>query len=101
MCRLTLPALSIELQQPTWEESSVNATTQVLCSFALTFGVPSAFAGWELWRLGPTRWRPPPGEDGLPDPAPLSDAGVSPRIQKPLPDCLIPRAVPARVRELA
>jgi hypothetical protein len=97
----TLPALSIDPLQPTRDEQPMNATTWVLCSFALTFGVPIAFAGWELWRLGPTTWRPPPGEDNPPDPAPLPDAGVSPRIQKPLPDCLIPQAVPARMRELA
>jgi hypothetical protein len=79
----------------------MNATTQILCSFALTFGVPIAIAGWELWHLGPTTRRLPPDEDTPPDPAPLPDTGVSPRIQKPLPDCLVPQAVPARVRELA
>jgi hypothetical protein len=75
----------------------MDASIQVLCSCALTFGVPIVVAGWELWRLGPTARRLPPGEDRLPDPAPLPDPGASPGFQKPLPDCLIPR----RVRELA
>lgn len=78
----------------------MNASTQVLCSCALTFGVPLVIAGWELCRLGPIGWRPPPGEDVPVEPAPLPDAGVSPRIQKPLPDCLIPQPIPTRVREL-
>jgi hypothetical protein len=63
--------------------------------------VPIVIAGWELWRLGPTSWRPPRGEDIAPDPAPPPDEGVLPRIHKPLPDCLIPKPVPARQRELA
>jgi hypothetical protein len=79
----------------------MNATTQVLCSFALTFGVPIVVAGWELWHLGPTSWRPPPGEATPPEPAPLPDAGLSRGTRKPLPDCLIPHAVPARVHEQA
>jgi hypothetical protein len=78
----------------------MNAATQVLCSFALTFGVPIVAAGWELWHIGPTRWRPPEGSTP-PEPDPLPDAGVSPRSQKPLPDCLVPRPVPARVHEPA
>jgi hypothetical protein len=78
----------------------MTATTQILCSFALTFGVPIAVAGWELWHLGPTSWRPPPGDDIPPEPAPLPDPGASPRIQKPLPDCLIPKKVPSRQPEL-
>jgi hypothetical protein len=69
---------------------------QISCSFALTFGVPVAIAAWEYWRLKPTGWRPPPGEEVPPDPAPLPDAGILPRIQKPLPACLIPQALPAR-----
>nr|WP_294517526.1 hypothetical protein [uncultured Rhodopila sp.] len=78
----------------------MDANTQILCSFALTFGVPIAYAGWELWHLGPTRPRQPPGEDNPPDPAPLPDPGVVPQAQKPLPDCLIPKPVPAREPEL-
>ena len=78
----------------------MDATTQVICSCALTFGVPIVIAGWELWRLGPTARRLPPGDDASPDPAPLPDAGVLPRVQKPLPDCLIPQKIPAQVREL-
>jgi hypothetical protein len=78
----------------------MTATTQVLCSFALTFGVPIVIAGWELWRLAPTAWRPPPADDVPPEPDPFPDAGASPRIQKPLPNCLIPQPVRNRVREL-
>ena len=77
----------------------MTPSTQIICSCALTFGVPIVAAGWELWRLGPTRWRPRPNEGMLPEPAPVPDAGISPRIRKPLPDCLIPR--PARVHEPA
>lgn len=79
----------------------MSPTTQVICSCALTFGVPIIIAGWELFRLGPTARRLPPGEDIVPEPDPLPDAGISPRVQKPLPDCLIPQAVPSRVLELA
>ena len=79
----------------------MDASIQVACSFALTFGVPIVIAGWELWRLKPTTWRPPPEEDGPPEPGPLPDAGVFPRSYKPLPDCLIPQTKPIRVRELA
>jgi hypothetical protein len=79
----------------------MNPATQAICSSMLTFGVPLAVAAWELWRLGPSARRLPPGDEVPPQPAPLPDAGVSPRIQKPLPDCLVPRPVPARVRELA
>jgi hypothetical protein len=79
----------------------MDPITQVLCSCALTFGVPIAIAGWELWRLGPTARRSGPGDDVPPEPAPLPDPGVSARVQKPLPDCLIPRDVPARVGEPA
>jgi hypothetical protein len=74
---------------------------QIMCSFALTFGVPVAYAGWELWRLGPTNWRPPAEDAEQPDPAPLPAPAAQPSAQKPLPDCLIPRPAPARVRELA
>jgi hypothetical protein len=79
----------------------MNAITQVLCSLALTFGVPVMVAGWELWHLGSINRRPPPGDDIAPEPTPLPDAGASPPIRSTLPDCLIPRAAPARVRELA
>jgi hypothetical protein len=77
------------------------ASTQVICSCALTFGVPIVLAGWELWRMGPTVRRLPPGDDMPPDPSPMPDAGVSPATRKPLPDCLIPRPAPVREHELA
>jgi hypothetical protein len=77
----------------------MDAGVQVICSCALTMGVPLVLAGWELWKLKPPQWRPPPGEPVPREPDPLPDAGVLPRVQKPLPDCLIPK--PARVRELA
>jgi hypothetical protein len=79
----------------------MNTTTQVLCSFALTFGVPIVVAGWELWHLGPSARRLPPSEDTPPGPLPLPDAGVPPQVQRPLPECLIPRAATTRVHELA
>ena len=73
----------------------MDAGVQVICSCALTMGVPVLLAGWELWKLKPPQWRPPPGEPVPREPDPLPDAGV----RKPLPDCLIPK--PVRVRELA
>lgn len=78
----------------------MNAATQVICSCALTFGVPIVLAAWDLWNLGPTPRRMPPGEDTPPEPSPLPNPVASPRIQKPLPDCLIPKPAPARVPEL-
>ena len=74
----------------------MTPSTWVLCSSALTFGAPLLAAGWELWHLGPIQWRPPPGEDVPGEPDPFPGTGVSPRGQKPLPDCLIPK----RAREL-
>jgi len=68
----------------------------VICSFVLTFGIPMAFAIREYWTLGVSPGHLPPGETVEPVPSPLPDAGV-----KPLPDCLIPRPVQVRVRELA
>ena len=79
----------------------MSPAAQVFYSCALSFGVPIVLAGWELWRMGPTVRRQPPGDDSVPDPAPFPDAGLSPRIQKPLPDCLIPNVAPSRVREPA
>jgi hypothetical protein len=79
----------------------MDPATQVIFSCALTFGAPIAIAGWELWRLGPTSRRLPPDPETPTDPAPLPDAGTSPRIEKALPDCLIPCPAPSRVRELA
>ena len=77
----------------------MNPATQVVCSFALTLGIPIIVAGWELWHIGPTAWRLPPGEDIPPEPTPLPDAGILPRLHKPLPDCLIPRITPQRALE--
>jgi hypothetical protein len=79
----------------------MSPNIQITCSFALTFGVPVVFAAIELWRLKPAQWRPPHEDAAPPDPAPLPDPGVLPRVQKPLPDCLIPRPATVRVRELA
>ncbi len=78
----------------------MTATTQVLCSFALTFGVPIGLAAWDLWHIGPTARRFPPGEDVPPDPAPLPDTGVLPDRVKPLPGCLLPQRSSARIPEL-
>jgi hypothetical protein len=78
----------------------MSPASQVICSCMLTFGVPIALAGWDLWRLKPASWRPPPGEEAEPEPSPLPDAGRPPVVQKPLPDCLIPKRAPVRVPEL-
>ena len=73
--------------------------TEILCSFALTFGVPMALAVREYWQCAVSPGHLPPGEPMSPHPTPLPDAGVgpAPHAQKKLPDCLIPQ----RVRELA
>ena len=76
-------------------------STQILCSFGLTFGIPMVLAVREYWGLTPSRGHLPPHEPAVPEPAPLPDAGAGPApwTGKALPDCLIPK--PARVRELA
>ena len=79
----------------------MTPATQMLCSSALTFGIPIVIAGLELWRLGPSSRRLPPGEDS-PEPAPAPpDIGVAPAMPKPLPSCLIPQAARVRLREPA
>jgi hypothetical protein len=80
-------------------DGAMDGSVQAICSCALTMGVPLVIASWELWRLKPTIWREPPGEDVPPEPDPLPDEGMSPSVRKPLPDCLVPK--PIRVRELA
>lgn len=60
---------------------------QVLLSGALTFGAPLALAIHELIALR----RPPRGGEGRRPPE------LAPK-PKPLPDCLIPRPSPGRVR---
>lgn len=72
----------------------MTANLQIICSFALTFGVPMAVAVREYWTLGTSPGGLPPELPFVPEPSPLPDAGV-----KRLPDCLIPR--PVRARELA
>ena len=79
----------------------MTPTTQVVCSCALTFGAPIAAGLWELWHLGISKRRLPPGEDLPPEPTPLPNPGACPRIQRPLPECLVPRPLPVKVRELA
>ncbi len=71
----------------------MNANIQIMCSFALTFGVPMVVAAREYWTLGSSPGGLPPQPPVIPEPAPLPDAGV-----KRLPECLIPK--PVRVREL-
>jgi hypothetical protein len=77
----------------------MNASIWVTCSCALTFGVPLGIAVRELMTLKIAGWRPPSHALPPPDPVPSPVQGERPVVQKPLPDCLIPR--PARVRELA
>ncbi|WP_428538436.1 hypothetical protein [Rhodopila sp.] len=79
----------------------MTPATQMLCSMALTFGIPIVIAGAELWRLGPPPRHLPPGGDS-PEPTPSPpDIGVAPVMLKPLPSCLIPQASSTRVREPA
>jgi hypothetical protein len=68
----------------------------VLLSGGLTFGVPLVFAVRELRTLrrgGGGGWQPEPPP---PPPVPRPTGGSG----KPLPDCLIPKRLPARPREL-
>jgi hypothetical protein len=76
-------------------------SVQIVCSFALTFGIPMALGVREYWTLSPSRGHLPPHEPVAPEPTPLPDAGAGPTpwAGKQLPDCLIPK--PARIRELA
>ncbi|WP_428489747.1 hypothetical protein [Rhodopila sp.] len=79
----------------------MTPATQMLCSMALTFGMPIVIAGAELWRLGPSPRHLPPGGES-PEPTPQApDTGVAPIMSKPLPSCLIPQASRTRVREPA
>jgi hypothetical protein len=68
----------------------------VLLSGSLSFGVPLVFAIRELRNLkrgDGGGWRPDPLPPA-PKPLPIGGSG------KPLPDCLIPKRLPARPREL-
>ena len=88
---------------------SMEPSTQIILSGALTFGVPLLFACREL--LAMRRWQGgPPGGDGPPEPPPdVPPPDAAPpqaRPMKPLPECLIPKPMAglpkhARVRELA
>ena len=84
----------------------MEASTQIILSGLLTFGVPLAFAVRELIvvrRPRPGSW----GGDGPPPPAPVTPPpDTSPEwiaVRKPLPDCLIPKPMdvgrPVRVLE--
>jgi hypothetical protein len=72
----------------------MSPNMQIICSFALTFGVPMAVAVREYWTLGTPPGGLPKQPPVMPEPQPLPDAGV-----KRLPECLIPKIV--RVREPA
>jgi hypothetical protein len=75
---------------------ALSTTTLVFCSFGLNFGVPLLLAARELMLvLTLPRGSGERGEDLPPAPLPLPAAGKS------LPDCLIPKPMPARIRELA
>ena len=79
----------------------MSPETFVLLSGTLTFGAPLALAARELWALRRDEGRGGLRErDRAPDvpPAPDSAGGV-----RPLPDCLIPKPLPAsgmRTREV-
>jgi hypothetical protein len=66
-------------------------TTQILCSGALTFGAPLLLALRELMVL--RRHRDDDGWEKVAEPPPPAP--------KPLPECLIPKRMPQRERELA
>ena len=81
----------------------------VTCSFALNCGIPMALAVRELFTMGPTpRSGRPDGDVEPPHEPTMPPSGLPPEIQKPLPECLIPRlgpqvppvAVPEREVEL-
>ena len=79
----------------------MTPTTHVLCSFALTYGVPTLLAWRELHQL--KKLRPPRGDD---DDGPEPPPALWPRDGgRPLPACLIPNlpgpvAVSQKQREL-
>jgi hypothetical protein len=64
----------------------MSPTFNVICSFALTYGFPMAFAARELWVLNRNEGR---GDGG--DRAPVAP--------KPLPDCLIPKLAPKALQD--
>lgn len=90
----------------------MDTETFVLLSCALNFGVPLAIAVIELIRLrrerngggrrpAPHRPAPLPPSPALDGPAPLPPGpALDGPAPKPLPDCLIPRPLPRRTREL-
>ena len=73
----------------------MDSTSFVLLSGALTFGVPLLLAMRELKTLGPGGGggRGPDADDPAPAPLP-PDGPVVETMQKPLPDCLIPKPLP-------
>lgn len=76
--------------------------TQIILSGALSFGVPLLFALRELRQLR-RPWHGPDDRERGPDPGPPPPPPDSRPAVQPLPDCLIPRPLPARdrVREYA
>lgn len=86
----------------------MEASTQVILSGLLTFGVPLILACRELLvvrRPPPGRWggdEPPPPPPVVPPPDFMPNEMRLGRydVNQPLPDCLVPKA-PQRVRELA
>ena len=83
----------------------MSAETVILLSGTLTFGVPLALAARELWALRREGGRGRDGGRGGPDgPAPDVPPAPRPAGGRPLPDCLIPKPLPAappvRVRDI-
>jgi hypothetical protein len=70
----------------------MDSATFVLLSGALTFGVPLLLAMRELKTLGPSGGGGRGPDDCDRDPVPPApDKPVVVTVQKPLPDCLIPK----------
>ena len=85
----------------------MGPSTQAILSCFLSMGLPLLIAIWEVVRLGRddgSGWRQDEAPAPHPPPPPMGDAAPPRR----LPDCLVPKPLPAneraigpRVRELA
>lgn len=67
----------------------MSPSTFVILSGILTYGTPLAIAVYEIWALN----RPTPRSDDREPPPP-----EVPRGPRPLPECLLPKPLPIRIR---